>query len=248
VPADRSREPAKPKPARPEPVQPPPVPPPVPLPPPPERRPQPRPLPPPEPEPEPEPVPHPEPLLEALQAALDVIVSPGRRPGRDTAPAGSGPGMSRLPASQRAPDARSGWGVPNQFWATSAATRSIPAWRRHHRTLVPGGGPGRTAMPDGMAGGGHGSIRRTSTPCWGRSWRERWESGTGWLCAPAWSWPNGPPSTPTALTRCAPSQQRSEPGASSAGQRRIAFQRRRWLICALSAARVCRSAARSLPA
>jgi hypothetical protein len=54
----------------------------------------------------------------------------------------------------------------------------------------------------------------------------RWESGTGWLCAPAWSWPNGPPSTPAALTRCAPSQQRSEPGASSAGQRRIAFQRR----------------------
>ena len=24
------------------------------------------------------------------------------------------------------PSARSGWGVPNQFWATSAATRSIP--------------------------------------------------------------------------------------------------------------------------
>jgi hypothetical protein len=24
------------------------------------------------------------------------------------------------------PSARSGWGVPDQFWATSAATRSIP--------------------------------------------------------------------------------------------------------------------------
>ena len=28
----------------------------------------------------------------------------------------------------------------------------------------PWGAPGRTAMPDGMAGGGHGSIRTTSTP------------------------------------------------------------------------------------
>jgi hypothetical protein len=65
------------------------------------------------------------------------------------------------------------------------------------------------------------------------------KSGTGWLCAPAWSWPKGPPSTPAALTRCAPSQQRSDPGAQSAGPaaHRIPGARR-WLICALYAARV----------
>jgi hypothetical protein len=42
---------------------------------------------------------------------------------------------------------------------------------------------------------------------------------------------------------------RSQPGAQSAGQRRIAFPAaRNWLICALYAARVRWSAARSLPA
>ena len=137
------------------------------------------------------------------------------------------------------PPPRSDWGVPNPFWATSAATRSIPL---------------------GVAGTAHWPLGRAWA---GRPWRTGWpvvatvrsaerrprdgaglcvnagKSGTGWLCAPAWSWPNGPPSTPAALTRCAPSQQRSDPGAQSAGPaaHRIPGARR-WLICALYAARV----------
>jgi len=111
-------------------------------------------------------------------------------------------------------------GVPNQFWATLAATQSIPLGVA--RTAAGRwGASGRTAMPDGTASGGHGSIRRTST-------RERpvfcVNAGNVGLAGSAHR-PNpgpGPPSTPTALTRCAPSQQRSQPDAQSTGQRRIA--------------------------
>ena len=117
------------------------------------------------------------------------------------------------------PPARSGWSVPNQFWATSAATRSIPLG-----VEAPHTGPS-ARLADGYAERtGRWWTRfdpQNVDPVTGRSLRERWE---------IWD-------------------RRSQPGAQSAGQRRIAFPAaRNWLICALYAARVRWSAARSLPA
>ena len=72
------------------------------------------------------------------------------------------------------PSARSGWGVPNQFWATSAATRSIPLGvaGTAHRPL------GR-AWADGYAGRAGRwwprSDPQNADPETGRSLRERWE-------------------------------------------------------------------------
>jgi hypothetical protein len=120
------------------------------------------------------------------------------------------------------PPPRSGWDVPNPVLGDLGRHAIDPAWRRRHRTLARGARLG-------------GRLCRTGRPVVAtvRSAERRprdgaglcvnaGKSGTGWLCAPTWSWPKGPPSTPTALTRCAPGQQRSQSGAQSAGQRRIA--------------------------
>jgi hypothetical protein len=56
----------------------------------------------------------------------------------------------------------------------------------------------------------------------GWSLRERWEIWDRLALRTDLALAQGLPSTPTALTRCAPSQQRSQPDAQSAGQRRIA--------------------------
>ena len=101
-----------------------------------------------------------------------------------------------------------------------------PAWRRRHRTPAPGARLGRRLWRTGRpvvatVRSAQPRPRDGASLCVNAG-----KSGTGWLCAPTWSWPKGPPSTPAALTRCAPSQQRSQPGAQSAGQRRIASPRR----------------------
>jgi len=142
------------------------------------------------------------------------------------------------------PPPRSGWGVPNQFWATVAATQSLPLgvagtatgrWRA----------PGRTAMPDGTASGGHGSIRRTSTRE-GRSLRERWEM---WdllaLGAPPWSWPRSAIDADRVDQMCAQSAaQSARRSVNWPAAHRIPMARR-WLICTLYAACVRWSAARA---
>jgi hypothetical protein len=71
------------------------------------------------------------------------------------------------------PAPRSGWGVPNQFWATSAATRSIPLGVAG-TALAPG-----ARLADGYAERAGRWWTRSDPqnvdPVTGRSLRERWE-------------------------------------------------------------------------
>jgi len=122
------------------------------------------------------------------------------------------------------PSARSGWGVPNQFWAASAATRSIPAWRRRHRTLAPG-----ARLADGYAETGRPVVAA-----------DRLALRTDLVLA-EWSTIDADRVDQMCAESAAQPARRSVSGASHPAARR-------WLICTLYAARVRWSATRSLPA